>query len=63
MNYLGKIKPSVSGCDNARRSDKLSLKIKGKREYLYAITDDQTKFLIRSTGSRLKIFCRNSANA
>jgi transposase-like protein len=41
--YLEKIKPQVS---DAWRTDELYLKIKGDTKYLYALMDDQTRFLI-----------------
>jgi transposase-like protein len=41
--YLEKITPIVSG---TWRTDELYLKIKGDTKYLYAIMDDETRFLI-----------------
>lgn len=41
--YLEKIKPQVSG---VWRTDELYLKIRGDTKYLYALMDDQTRFLI-----------------
>jgi transposase-like protein len=41
--YLDKITPQVSG---TWRADELYLKIKGNLKYLFAIMDDQTRFLI-----------------
>jgi putative transposase len=41
--YLEKIEPQVS---DAWRTDELYLKIKGDTKYLYALMDDQTRFLI-----------------
>lgn len=42
-NYLDKIKPKVG---DAWRTDELYLKIRGDTKYLYAIMDDQTRYLI-----------------
>jgi len=41
--YLGRITPQVSG---TWRADELYVKIKGDMKYLFAIMDDQTRFLI-----------------
>jgi transposase-like protein len=41
--YLEQIKPNVSG---AWRTDELYLKIKGNTKYLYALMDDETRYLI-----------------
>ncbi|MGC1132170.1 MAG: DDE-type integrase/transposase/recombinase [Nitrososphaeraceae archaeon] len=41
--YLDKITPNVS---STWRTDELYLKIKGNTKYLYAIMDDETRFLI-----------------
>ncbi len=41
--YLDKITPQVSG---TWRSDELYIKIKGNMKYLFALMDDQTRFLI-----------------
>jgi transposase-like protein len=41
--YLDKITPQVSG---TWRADELYVKIKGDMKYLFAIMDDQTRFLI-----------------
>lgn len=43
QNYVDKIKPKVG---DAWRTDELYLKIKGNTKYLYAIMDDQTRYLI-----------------
>jgi putative transposase len=43
QNYLDRIKPKVG---DAWRTDELYLKIKGDTKYLYAIMDDQTRYLI-----------------
>ncbi len=43
QNYLDKIKPKVG---DAWRTDELYLKIRGNTKYLYAIMDDQTRYLI-----------------
>jgi transposase-like protein len=43
QNYLDKIKPKVR---DAWRTDELYLKILGNTKYLYAIMDDQTRYLI-----------------
>jgi transposase-like protein len=42
-NYLSQIKPEVS---DVWRADELYLKIKGNMKYLFAMMDDQTRFLI-----------------
>jgi transposase-like protein len=41
--YLDRITPQVS---NTWRTDELFLKVKGDTKYLYAIMDDQTRFII-----------------
>jgi transposase-like protein len=43
QNYVDKIKPKVG---DAWRTDELYLKIRGNTKYLYAIMDDQTRYLI-----------------
>jgi transposase-like protein len=43
QNYLDRIKPKVG---DAWRTDELYLKISGDTKYLYAIMDDQTRYLI-----------------
>jgi transposase-like protein len=43
QSYLAKITPAVS---NTWRTDELFLKVKGDTKYLYAIMDDQTRFII-----------------
>jgi transposase-like protein len=43
QNYLDRIKPKVG---DAWRTDELYLKIRGNTKYLYAIMDDQTRYLI-----------------
>lgn len=43
QNYLEKIQPKVG---DAWRTDELYLKIRGNTKYLYAIMDDQTRYLI-----------------
>jgi putative transposase len=43
QNYLDRIKPQVG---DAWRTDELYLKIRGNTKYLYAIMDDQTRYLI-----------------
>ena len=42
-NYLDQIKPQVS---DVWRADELFVKIKGDMKYLFAMMDDQTRFLI-----------------
>jgi putative transposase len=42
-NYLEQIKPNVS---DVWRTDELYLKVKGNNKYLFALMDDQTRFLI-----------------
>src|SRR5208283_5320133 len=42
-NYLEQIKPQVS---DTWRADELFVKIKGNMKYLFAMMDDQTRFLI-----------------
>src|SRR5215213_10110247 len=41
--YLEQIKPNVS---DVWRTDELYLKVKGNNKYLFALMDDQTRFLI-----------------
>lgn len=43
QNYLERIKPKVG---DAWRTDELYLKIRGNTKYLYAVMDDQTRYLI-----------------
>lgn len=42
-NYLNKIQPNVS---DTWRADEMYVKIKGNMKYLFAILDDETRFLI-----------------
>ena len=51
--YLEQIKPQVS---NTWRADELFLKVQGNMKYLYALMDDETRFLDRPTSRRHKIY-------
>jgi transposase-like protein len=51
QNYLDKIQPKVS---ETWRTDELFLKIKGDTKYLYAIMDDETRFMIAQQVSDTK---------
>ncbi len=51
QNHVEKIKPKVG---DAWRTDELYLKIRGNTKYLYAILDDQTRYLIAQQVSDTK---------
>ena len=43
MKYLAQVKPQVS---DILRTDEMFLRIKGNKKYIYALLDNETRFLI-----------------